>query len=136
MLSDWSAFSQGLLCFKKYKPCLPDSSKSLLVISVFLLLIESFLPWGSNGISTTIALWHCFLVEIPDSIVPLASLSGGLWSRLFVLQRIKIHWILKLLEKSRFCNLHNTCWILSPGIPIFKVLLLEKYFFPNFRVSA
>ena len=130
MLNDWSAFSHDLLCFKKYKPCLPDSScKSLLVISMFLFLIESFLPRGSNGISTTVALWHCFLAEIPDSIISLASSSGGLWWRLFVPQRMKIYWIPKLLEKSRFCILHNTCLILSPGIPKFKVLLLEKYFY-------
>ena len=119
-----------ICCFKKYKPCFPDSSsKSLLVILMFLLLTESFLLQGSNGISMMVALWHCFLAEIPDSIIPVASSSGGLWSRLFLLQRMKIYWILKLMEKFKFCILHNTCWISSPSIPKFKVSLLEKYFF-------
>ena len=37
-----------------YKSCLPDSSsKSLLVILMCPLLIESFLPRGSKGISMT-----------------------------------------------------------------------------------
>ena len=127
MLSDWSTFSHDLLCFKKYKSCLPDSSsRSLLVILMFPLLIES-LSRGVNGISTTVALSHCFLAEIPNSTIPLTSFSEGLWSILFVPQRLKIYQIPKLFLK--FCILLNTCWILSPGIPKFKLLWLEKYFF-------
>ena len=40
---------------------------------MFLLLIESFLSRGSNEISMTVALGHCFLAEIPDSFIPLTS---------------------------------------------------------------
>ena len=129
----WSTFCHDLLCFKKYKSCLPDfSSKSLLVmILMFLFLTESFLLQRSNGISMTVALRHCFLAEIPDSMIPLTSSSGGL---LFVPQRMKIYLILELLEKSRFFILHSTCWILSPGISKFKVLRLEKFFF--FQISG
>ena len=43
---------------------------------MFSLLIESFLPRGSNEISTTVALGHCFLAEIPDSTIPL---TRSLW---------------------------------------------------------
>ena len=130
MLSDWSTFSQNLLFFKKYKSCLPDfSSKSFLVILMFPPLIESFLSRGSNEISMAVALEHCFLVEIPDSIIPLTSSPGGLWSRFLVLERMKILLILELLKKFKFCILHNTCWILSPGIPNFKVFWREEWFF-------
>ena len=76
---------------------------------MFLLLIESFLSRGSNEISMTVALEHCFLVEIPDSIIPLTSSPGGLWSRFLVLERMKILLILELLKKFKFCILHNTC---------------------------
>ena len=89
---------------------------------MFSLLIESFLPRGSNEISTTVALGHCFLAEIPDSTIPLTRSSGGLWSRLFVPERMKIYLILELLEKFKFCILHNKYWILSLGTPKFKVL--------------
>ena len=99
------------------------------MILMFPLLIESFLPRGNNRISTTVALLHYSLVGIPDNIIPLTSSSGGLWSRLCVPQRMKIYWILKLLEKFEFCILHNTCWILSLGIPTLRVLWLENYFF-------
>ena len=94
--------------FQKYKSCLPDfSSKSLLVmILMFLFLAEPFLLQGSNGINMTAALRHCFLAEIPDSMIPLTSSSGGL---LFVPQRMKIYLILELLEKSKFFILHSTC---------------------------
>ena len=137
MLNDWSTFSQNLLCFKRYKSCLPDfSSKRLLVILMFPLLINPFLPQGSNEISRMVALGHWFLAEILESIIPLTSSSKGLWSRLFVPERMKIYLILELSEKSNFWILHNICCILSPGIPKFKVLWREKVFFPNFRVSA
>ena len=76
---------------------------------MFPLLIESFLPQGSNEISRTVALGHCFLAEITDSIIPLAISSGGLRSRLFVPERMKIYSILELLEKFKFFVLHNTC---------------------------
>ena len=93
-----------LLCFKS---CLPDfSSKSLLVILMCSLLFRSFLPRGSNEISTTVALGHCFLTEIPDSITPLGSSSRGLQSRLFVPERMKIYSILELLKEFNFCSLH------------------------------
>ena len=71
----------AMICYisKKDKPCLLDfSSKSPSVILMFRLLIKSFLLQGSNGISTTVALGHCFLAEISDSIIPLTS-SGRLW---------------------------------------------------------
>ena len=48
--------------------------------------------------------------------------------KLFVSQRMKIYLILKLKERFKFCILHNTGWILSPGILKFEVLWLEKYF--------
>ena len=84
MLSDWSTFSHDLLCFKKYNSCLPDfSSKSFLVILMFPLLIESLWSRGSIEISMMVALGHCFLAEIPDSIIPLTSCSRGSWSRCF-----------------------------------------------------
>ena len=129
MLSDWSTFTQDLSCFNKYKPCLPDfSSKSLFVILTFPLLIESFLLRGNNGISTMVALWHFFLQK-PQIvfIISLTSSSGGLWSRL---QRIKIYLMLGLFEKFKFCILHNTCWILSPGIP---KSIAGKVFFSKFQ---
>ena len=88
---------------------------------LFSLLIESFLPRGSNEISTTVALGR-FLAEIPDSTIPLTRSSGGLWSRLFVPEKMKIYLILELLEKFKFCILHYKYWILSPGTPKFKVL--------------
>ena len=95
--------TNDLLCFKKYESCLPDfSSKSLLVILMLPLLIASFLPRGNNGISTMVALGHCFLAEIPESL-------GGLWSRLFVPDRMKIYLVLELLKKFKFCILLNTC---------------------------
>ena len=105
------------------------SSKNLLMILMFPLLIESFLPRWSNGINTMVTLGHCFLAEIADSIILLTSSSGGLWSRLFVPERMKIYLILELLKKFNFYILHNTCWILSPGITKLKVLWLEKIFF-------
>ena len=37
--------------------------------------------------------------------------------------------ILELYEKFKFCILHNTCSILSPGIPKLKVLWREEWFF-------
>ena len=57
--------------------------KSLLVILMFPLLIESFLSRGSIEISMMVALGHCFLAEIPDSVIPLTSCSQGSWSRCF-----------------------------------------------------
>ena len=76
------------------------------MILMFLFLAESFLLQGSNGINMTAALRHCFLAEIPDSMIPLTSSSGGL---LFVPERMKIYLILELLEKSKFFILHSTC---------------------------
>ena len=96
---------------------------------MFPLLIKSFLPRGSNEISATVALGHCFLAEIPGSSIPLTSSSGVLWSRLFVPERMKIYLRPELLEKFKFCILHNTCEILSPCKPKFKVLWREKTFF-------
>ena len=127
----------AICCFKSYyKSRVPDfSSKSLLVILMFSFLIESFLLQGSNGLSMMVALEHFFLAEIQDSNIPLTSFSGEFWSRLFVSERMKIYLILELLENFKFCILHSTCWILFPSVPKFKVLWLEKYFFPNFRIS-
>ena len=63
----------------------------------------------SNEITMTVALEHCFLAEIPDNIIPLTSCSRGLWPRLFNPERIKIYLILELLQKFKFCILHNAC---------------------------
>ena len=89
---------------------------------MFPLLIESFLSRGSIEISMTVALGHFVLAQIPYSIILSTSSSGGLWSRLFLPERMKIYLILELYEKFKFCILHNTCSILSPGIPKLKVL--------------
>ena len=49
-----------------------------MVILMFPLLVESLLLQRSNEISMTVALGHCYLAEIPDSIIPLRSSSGGI----------------------------------------------------------
>ena len=69
-------------------------------------------------------------------MIPSAVFSGVLWSILFVSQRMKIYLMDLMLEQIRFCVLHEICWILSPEIPKFNVLWLEKYFLPNIRVST
>ena len=133
-VNDWSTFSHNLLCFKKYKSCWPDfSSKRLLVILMFPLLINSFLLQGSYEITRMVALGHWFLAEILESIIPLTSSSKGLWPRLFVPQRMKISLTLELSEKSNFCILHNTCCILSPGIPKSKSVMAGKSIFSKFQ---
>ena len=77
---------------------------------MFPLVIQSFL---TRGFQIVLFRWQVLLG----------------WSRLFVSQRMKIYLILKLIEKFKFCILHNTCWILFIVIRKFKVLWLEKHFF-------
>ena len=68
---------------------------------MFPLLIESFLTRGSNEISSTVALGRCFLAEIPDSIIQ------GIMVK--IVCSGKNEEILELLEKFKFCIIHNTC---------------------------
>ena len=68
---------------------------------MFPLLIDSFLTQGSNEISTTVAVGRCFLAEIPDSMIQ------GIMVKIFCSG--KNEEILELLEKFRFCIIHNTC---------------------------
>ena len=76
---------------------------------------------------TTLAPGHCACIEIPDEIRPLTISSGELWSTLYVPQRIKIQDKVEFEGNFMFFILHNKFWILSPGIPKFNVLCLEKY---------
>ena len=87
---------------------------------------ENFLSRGSNGMITTFARWHCACTEIPDEISPLTISSGELWSTLYVPQRIKIQDKVEFEGSLMLFILHNKFWILSPGIPKFNVLCLEK----------
>ena len=136
MLSDWSTFSHDLLSFKKYNSCVPDfSSKSFLVILMFPLLIESFLSRGSIEISMMVALGHCFLAEIPDSIIPLTSCSWGLWSRCFFWKEWKYtkyynHW------KNLNFVFSITHVEFVPRYTKIESVMMGKTIFPNFRASA
>ena len=136
MLSDWSTFSHDLLSFKKYNSCVPDfSSKSFLVILMFPLLIESFLSRGSIEISMMVALGHCFLAEIPDSIIPLTSCSRGSWSRCFFWKEWKYtkyynHW------KNLNFVFSITHVEFVPRYTKIESVMMGKTIFPNFRASA
>ena len=136
MLSDWSTFSHDLLSFKKYNSCIPDfSSKSFLVILMFPLLIESLWSRGSIEISMMVALGHCFLAEIPDSIIPLTSCSWGLWSRCFFWKEWKYtkyynHW------KNLNFVFSITHVEFVPRYTKIESVMMGKTIFPNFRASA
>ena len=94
---------------------------------MFPLLIQNFLSHGSSRIITTLARLHCACMEIPHEVSPLMIPSGELWPTLFVPQRMKIQDKVEFERNFRFFILHTKFWILSPEIPKFNALCLEKY---------
>ena len=127
-VKDPSAFNHSSSWLYLHKLCLGHSDfKSELMILMFPPLKVKFLSHGSNGMTTTSARWHCACTKITDEISLLTISSWESWSTLFVLQRIKIQDKVEFKANFIFFILHNKFLILSPGIPKFKVLCLEKY---------
>ena len=104
-----------------------SDSKSELMILMFPFVKENSLSRGNNGMITTLARWHCACMETPYETSPFTISSGELWSTLFVPQRMKIQDKVEFEGNFRFFILNNKFWNLSPGIPKFNVLCLEKY---------
>ena len=94
---------------------------------MFPLLIQNFLSHGSSRIITTLARLHFACTEIPHEVSPLMIPSGELWPTLFVPQRMKIQDKVEFERNFRFFILHTKFWILSPEMPKFNALCLEKY---------
>ena len=82
-------------------------SNNVLITLIFPRLSEFLVSYGSRGIITTLAFWHCACAESPAIVRPLAISSGELWSTLFVPPRMKTYFKLQFLEKFKLFSRHS-----------------------------
>ena len=97
-----------------------------MILILFPLLKENFVPHKGSRMITTLARWHYDCAEISDEISWLTISSGELWSVLFVPQRMKMQYKVEFEGHFRGFFSKNNFWYLFLGIPKFNVLCLEK----------